>query len=359
MNDLIENDSQQKISPWEKPGGTLGLIVVGGAIAGGCILLYKILPFLITLTTNILTLAMLVGVLALIAFLISDKRFRKTVSMVYFMIMRKITGLVIEIDPIAIVEQKVKEMKEKIQVIEKQMGNIRGLILQNDRRVKNKKAELEKQLGMLKQYEQRNMLDRAKITERQVVRLQAAVERQTKRLEDSQKWMEILKQLKERADLVVIDTENEVNDRKEEYESIKAQHKAFSSIMSIIKGNPDDLEDFTRAMDYMAHDISMRLGEMSNVIDETGGLLSQISVEDGVTSDKAKELLQKYENEGIDGLFAKSNSEVKKAKLENNSQQMFNIGDLNNGSYEEQVPIEVVDTNSSNSKQIPKRSYFD
>lgn len=359
MNDLIETGSQQKISPWEKPGGTLGLIVAGGAIAGGCILLYKILPFLITLTTNILTLAMLVGVLALIAFLISDKRFRKTASMVYFMIMRKITGLVIEIDPIAIVEQKVKEMKEKIQVIEKQMGNIRGLIIQNDRRVKNKKAELEKQLGMLKQYEQRNMLDRAKITERQVVRLQAAVERQSKRLEDSQKWMEILKQLKERADLVVIDTENEVNDRKEEYESIKAQHKAFSSIMSIIKGNPDDLEDFTRAMDYMAHDISMRLGEMSNVIDETGGLLSQISVEDGVTSDKAKELLQKYENEGIDGLFAKSNSEVRKAKLEDNSQQMFNIGDLNNSKYEEQVPIEVGETNSSNSKQIVKRSYFD
>lgn len=357
----MTTNSQQKISPWEKPGGTLGLIVAGCAVASCAILLYKILPFLITMTTNILTLGMLVAVLAGIAFLISDKRFRKTVSMVYFLIMRKITGLIIEIDPIAIVEAKVKEMKEKIMVIEKQMGNIKGLITQNQRRVDDKKSELEKQLGMLKQYEQRNMMDRAKITERQVVRLQGAVERQTKRLEDSKKWMEILKQLKERADLVVVDTENEVNDRKEEYESIKAQHKAFSSIMSILKGNPDDLEDFTHAMDFMAYDISMRLGEMSNVIDETGGLLSQISVEDGVTSEKAAELLRKYENEGIDGLFSGSNADSYKVKAIENNKAAFDMGQfagVDTRSYENQVAIEVKDSEDNGELVKVQRKYF-
>ena len=146
MSELIQlntNSSQNKISPWEKPGGTLGMIVAGGALAGGVILLYKILPFLITLTTNILTLGILTAVLAGIAFLISDKKFRKAVSMIYFLIMRKITGLIIEIDPIAIVESKVKEMKAKINTIEKQIGNIRGLITQNSRRVESKKEDLE------------------------------------------------------------------------------------------------------------------------------------------------------------------------------------------------------------------------
>lgn len=354
MNELMTTKPQQKISPWEKPGGTLGLVVAGGALAGGVILLYKIIPFLITLTTNILTLGMLVAVLSGIAFLISDKRFRKTVSMVYFLIMRKITGLIIEIDPIAIVEAKVREMREKIVVIEKQMGSIRGLIMQNERRVETKKSELETQLGYLKRYEQENKLDRAKITERQVVRLQAAVERQTKRLEDSKKWLEILKQLEERADLVVIDTENEVNDRKEEYESIKAQHKAFSSIMSIIKGNPDDLEDFTHAMDFMAYDISMRLGEMSNVIDETGGLLSQISVEDGVMSDRAAELLRKYENGGIESLFAKSNTEQYNVQSLEHKRALF---DLDTQHYEQQVAIEVNEGASEEPKKL-QRKYF-
>lgn len=348
MNDLMVLNSEKKISSWDKPGGTLGLIVAGLAAGGGAILLYNILPWLITLTTNIITLGMLVAVLAGIGFLISDKRFRKTVSMVYFLIMRKITGIIIEIDPIAIVESKVKEMKEKIRVIEKQIGNINGLIIQNKRRVETKKEELKKQLAFLKEYENMHMTDRAKVTERQVVRLQSAVERQSKRLEDSKLWAEILKKLKERADLVVVDTENEVNDRKEEYESIKAQHKAFSSIMSIIKGSPDDLEDFTRAMDFMAYDISMRLGEMSNVIDETGGLLSQISVEDSVTSKKAAKLLQKYEEEGIEGLFSSSNTEKYKIKAIEQQNQLFSVN------YEEQIPIEV-----KTAEKVPlKRNYF-
>ena len=71
-----------------------------------------------------------------------------------------------------------------------------------------------------------------------------------------------------------------------------------------MKGDPDQMEDFTRAMDFMAYDITQKLGEMSNVIDETGGLLSQFAIEEGVASKKADELLRRYESHGIDGLFS-------------------------------------------------------
>ena len=81
-NSLTSINMENKVSPWEKPGGTLGMIVAGLAIGGGCIVLYKILPFLISLTTNLLTLTLLVGALAGIGFLITNKRFRQTCSMV-------------------------------------------------------------------------------------------------------------------------------------------------------------------------------------------------------------------------------------------------------------------------------------
>lgn len=309
MNTLISNNNvENKVSPWEKPGGTLGMIVAGLAAGGGCIVLYKILPFLISLTTNLLTLSLLVLALAAIGFLVTNKRFRQTCSMVYFMVMRKITGLIIEIDPIAIVENKVKEMKKKILDIEKQMGSLNGLNKQNERKVEEKKRQLQKQIDLLNEYNKVNKRAEAGVAERQAVRLKGSIERQLKRLEDSKKWYEILKSLKHFAELTVLDTENEVNDRKEEFESIKAQHKAFSSIMSIMKGDPDQMEDFTRAMDFMAYDITQKLGEMSNVIDETGGLLSQFAIEDGVASKKANELLQQYEANGIEGLFNSFNN---------------------------------------------------
>lgn len=295
--------TDKKVSPWQKPGGTLGMIVAGVAIAGGVILINKILPFLISLTTNILTLTLLVIALAAIAFLITNKQFRKAFSMAYFIIMRKITGLIIEIDPIAIVERKISEMKSKIIEIQKNMGSLNGLIQQNERRLSDKKDDLEHNLSLLEEYKRLGKKADASVIEKQVVRLKSTIQRQIKRVDDSKKWYEILKQLKHAAELTVQDTENEVTERKEEFESIKAQHKAFSSIMSIMKGNPDQMEDFTRAMDFMAFDITQKLGEMSNVIDETGGLLAQISVEEGVSSKKADELLSQYEKYGIEGIF--------------------------------------------------------
>lgn len=304
MDNVPSMENGVKMSPWQKPGGTLGMIIAGVAIAGGVILLSKILPFLIALTTNILTLAMLVGVLILIAFLVTNKQFQKVFSMSYFIIMRKITGAIIVIDPIAIVERKLSEMRSKIVEIEKHMSSLNGLNQQNNRRLEDKKNELEKNMGYLEEYKRQGKIAEASVVEKQVIRLKSAIERQLKRLADSKKWYEILKQLKRAAQLTVQDTENEVNDRKEEFEAIKVQHKAFSSIMSIMKGNPDQMDDFTRAMDFMAFDITQKLGEMSNVIDETGGLLAQISVEDGVSSRKADELLSQYEKYGIDGMFA-------------------------------------------------------
>lgn len=301
---IVVHGMDKQVSPWEKPGGTLGMIVAGLSVGGGCIILYKILPFLINLTTNLLTLTFLVGALCAIGFLITNQRFRQTCSTVYFMIMRKITGFIIEIDPIAIVEKKVQEMKKKIIEIDRQMGSLNGLNKQNERKIDDKKEQLQKQIDLLNEYNKLNKRAEAGVAERQAVRLQSAIERQIKRLEDSKKWYEILKSLKHAAELTVLDTENEVNDRKEEFESIKAQHKAFSSIMSIMKGDPDQMEDFTRAMDFMAYDITQKLGEMSNVIDETGGLLSQFAVEEGVASKKADELLRRYEEKGIDGLFS-------------------------------------------------------
>ena len=58
--------------------------------------------------------------------------------------------------------------------------------------------------------------------------------------------------------------------------------------MSIMKGDPDQMEDFTRAMDPLWHMILHRnLVKCLMLIDETGGLLSQFAIEEGVASKKS------------------------------------------------------------------------
>ena len=74
--------------------------------------------------------------------------------------------------------------------------------------------------------------------------------------------------------------------------------------MSIVKGNPDEVALFNNAMDYMAQDISNKLGEMEFVIDSAGGLMDQYEMGKTLSSKKANEIISKYDQYGIEGVLA-------------------------------------------------------
>ena len=310
MNNGSLIKSGDKISNWDKPGGTLGMIIAAIAICG---IAYVILPYLVTITWNLVSIALGVCILIALYWLFTDKTISRVVSTMYFMLMRKITGLIIEIDPIAIVEQRILDMKKKIQQISKTMGDLRGLIRGNETKLKEKQEDYANQMERISICEKNGDKAKGQVARNQAVRLDGVIKAQKERLANSKKWYEVLTKLEEMANLTVEDTENEVAIRKEEFESIKAQHKAFKSVMSIMKGDPDDMAMFQSAMDFMANDINAKLGEMEHVLDSTGGLLAQYSLDNEVTNSKADALLKKYEEFGVDGMFVnfKSN-EIKK-----------------------------------------------
>lgn len=315
MNDLmIQNGMDNQLSNWKKPGGTLGKIVAGLGIGGGIYLLSKALPFLIGVTTNLLHLTVLLVSLFAIIALISSKKFRKVFSLAYFMVMRKITGIFIETDPIAIVEHHLKEMKDKCIEITENLSKLQGYNVRCKNRLDEKKHNLELEIKKSKLYREKGMQSEATVSDRQIDRLARSIENQSTRLEQSLKWHKILMELRRVAVLTVTDTENEVMDRKEEYEAIKAQHKAFKSIMSLVRGDHDDLDTFNRAMDFMAEDIANKLSEMSIVMEETGGVISMVEADDWLAAEKATAIIEKFEKNGIEGLFSNHSFQTVKVK---------------------------------------------
>jgi hypothetical protein len=317
----VQNGKSNVLSNWDKPGGTTAKIFLGLLIGGGLIVLYKILPWLITLASNIITLLLLCAAIAAIIFLLTDKNVRRIVSVSYFMLMRKLTGLLIEIDPIAIVERRIQEMKVKIQEISKIMGNLKGLIIKNETTIANKKKELEENVLRVKEYETRGEKGKSQVANNQVKRLKEIVESYIAYNSQSQKWYEIMKKLEEMANLTVLDTENEVAFRKEQFKLVKEQHKAFKSVMNILKGGDlDEMQMFVDAMDFMANDISMKLGEMEDVINSAGGLLDEYDVNKGIANKQAMDIVKRYDEFGIDGMFEAFKGKELPAGLDNKIQ---------------------------------------
>ena len=220
-------------------------------------------------------------------------------------------------------------MNNKIQEITDNMGKLRGLIDKSEKRIQDKKKQCDHDFQLLNKYKETGKAQDAAVYERQVARLTEVIKNSEVRLIQSKQWYEIMGKLKHQAELTVLDATNEVNERVEEWEMIKAQHKAFTSIVGIINGKDDQFSLFTRAMDHMADDISQKLGEMSFIIEETGGLMSKIDMDNLVMSDKANALLAQYNSGGLDavllGSFAKQpiehtpaeNVEFKEAEFTN------------------------------------------
>lgn len=305
----IVNVAKNTVSKWEKPGGTTGMIVLGVVVGAIAINITPIMNFIAAACASTLSAIGMAAALFLVLYCLFDPRIRNIGSTIYFMIMRKIEGLLVDYDPISIVKRKIMQMNNKIQEITDNMGKLRGLIDKSEKRIQDKKKQCDHDFQLLNKYKEAGKAQDAAVYERQVTRLTEVIKNSEARLIQSKQWYEIMGKLKHQAELTVLDATNEVNERVEEWEMIKAQHKAFTSIVGIINGKDDQFSLFTRAMDHMADDISQKLGEMSFIIEETGGLMSKIDMDNLVMSDKANALLAQYNSGGLDavllGSFAK------------------------------------------------------
>lgn len=325
----IVNVTKNTVSKWEKPGGTTGMIVLGVVVGAIAINITPIMNFIAAACASTLSAIGMAAALFLVLYCLFDPRIRNIGSTIYFMIMRKIEGLLVDYDPISIVKRKIMQMNNKIQEITDNMGKLRGLIDKSEKRIQDKKKQCDHDFQLLNKYKETGKAQDAAVYERQVTRLTEVIKNSEARLIQSKQWYEIMGKLKHQAELTVLDATNEVNERVEEWEMIKAQHKAFTSIVGIINGKDDQFSLFTRAMDHMADDISQKLGEMSFIIEETGGLMSKIDMDNLVMSDKANALLAQYNSGGLDavllGSFAKQpiehtpaeNVEFKEAEFTN------------------------------------------
>jgi hypothetical protein len=311
-------------SPWEKPGGTLAKITLVGLIGLAGFALYKYLPFLISLTENLITLAALVGVLALIAFLVMNDKSRNFFKNLYFVIMRKLTGLIVEIDPIAIVKGKIKEMKNRLVKIDEGISKMRGLHVKNERALETNKRDLEESLKKLKILQQQGKTEEGGLLQRHIAQLDESVKKRTLNFEKSKQMIDILSKVKKSAEIKVKYTEEEIKLKEEDYELMKANHKALSSIKSLINPQTDDA--FDMAMEKMDTDITTYIGEMDEFLES--GVIDEINLDNALSGVKAQAILDKYNNGGFDAILGENKAVVMRdnnyAKLQEASNKLTN-----------------------------------
>ncbi|MDH5397225.1 MAG: hypothetical protein OEX02_03715 [Cyclobacteriaceae bacterium] len=293
---------EQQFNPksfWEKPEGKTGILTLGLLGAGGLYLLYKILPYLISIAENTLYLGILLAAIAGLVYIALDPKFRNLIFYMYKSIMRWVTGLFIQIDPIGILKSYVDDLKDNLRKMNKQISLLRGQMRKLKDIMRDNEKSIHDNLKLASQAKEKDKKAIMILKSRKAGRLKES----NLRLDELYTKMEILyrvlAKMYENSAIMVEDIQDQVAVKEQERSAIRASHSAMKSAMNIISGNNDKREMFDRALEAIADDVSMKIGEMERFMEMSSSFMESIDLQNGVFEEEGLELLEKWEKEGV------------------------------------------------------------
>ncbi len=285
-------------SYWSKPEGVTSLLFLGAA--GAAVLYYwnKIAGFLIEVTQNTLYLGFLMAILAVVIFLLTSKDVRTAVFFLFKTLMRKITGLIIKLDPIAIMKIYIDDLKDKREKMQGQINTLAGQLVklnkninENNEQIKQKFAEANKASTML---DRPGMKETASLATIEGAGLQEMNEKLFPLQRNMKTVLEFMEKVNKSADYIIKETEIKVKLKEAEYRIVKESSNALRTAVSIFKGNPDKKFYFDESMEYIQDDMSQKLGEMKRAMDLSLDFINGVDVQNGLLSDKGQAMLEAY-----------------------------------------------------------------
>jgi phage shock protein A len=329
---------------FERPEGTTGLAFIGAGIALTCIIGYYFLPVVIVILTNIIWASILGAIVCGGIALALNDNVRFLVSSAFQSAMRFITGLFIAIDPIGILKNYLKQMKDRLVKIEKHIIELTGQIRSLESNIINRTENVKNFMKLAKAAKDRGQTDRAGLEANKAAREKDFVDKLTVTLTKMEEVQKILSKMKQNLNYLYEDTEHNITIREAEYNSIQASYKALKGAEALIEGDKAKAL-FEQAMEYTANDIAEKLGEMDRFMDTSKDFMMTMDLQNAVFNEDGLELLAQWEkngsaildyeknrgkirvdntnNSGILSPLEQAQAETEQAEIEANSESQF------------------------------------
>ncbi len=319
MTDL--QPSQPK-SFWQRPEGVTGgvfMVAILGAAA------YFLLPILATIVWSTVNLAIGLGVLAAIIFMVLDPKMRNLVWYMYKSVMRSITGMFVQIDPIGILKSYIEDLKDSLGKMNTQISSLKGQMYKLAEMIKQNQRDIQNNLGMANKAKEVGRDSIMVLKARKAGRLQES----NLKLDDLYKRMEILyrvlTKMYENSEIMLEDLSDQVVVKEQEYKAIKASHSAMRSAQAILTGNSDKKYMYDMALEAMANDVGQKVGEMERFMDMSKNFMDSIDLQNGVFEEEGMQLLEKWEKEGASMLLGNDKGKIIAKANSNNSSDVLDL----------------------------------
>ncbi len=288
-------DGQDLKSFWGKPEGKATLLLLAGV---GCVVFYfwgLIVPFVVATLANTLYAGILFGVIALLVFLLTNKQVRTMVWYLWRTFMRFMVGLVIQIDPIAILKSYIADLEDKARTLFNKISELAGAEEKLGAKIRKNDEDADTELQTASKAKSMGKADAAQLHAMKAAGLKSMNEKLLPLYGNMQRLHAFLDRAYKASDLVVRQAKIQVELKEAEYDAIKTGSKALRSAMSVFKGDPDKRAMFEQSIDYINDDMAKKVGEMKRIMEFSAEFIDNADIETGVSSDKGMALLDDYE----------------------------------------------------------------
>lgn len=287
---------------WARPEGKTGMIILGLIAAGVLWNIGIIIPFVLSMMIDLFHIALLaIGTVAILFVLLS-----KRTRLVFRLLSRWLTGLVIEIDPIGILKDKLAQARKRRDEMNDQIGSVRGSVQTlKDILGKNKQTiqqdlaiaeEAKKRSANAKEpAEQLRMKYEVQLRTNEIGRMERSNESYQALLQKISELYERLTKMAAGVDFFIADLEGTVREEEIKYKTINKVSSAFGKAMSIIRGSADEQDVYEQTLEYLADQASMKLGQIDDFTRLSQHFMDSMDLQNGVMDTKAAKELDAYE----------------------------------------------------------------
>ncbi len=287
-----------KQSFWNRPEGVAGALLI---IALGVVVVANINPvleFLIRLTQNTISLIVSGVVLAGLIFLLTSRDIRTGLFFLFKTLSRNLAGIVVKLDPIAIMKIYVDDLKQKRAQMNGQIDRLQGQLVKlnrtisdNNEQIKQKFAEANKANSIA---DRPGMRESAQLATIEGAGLQEMNQKLMPLQQNMQTVLAFMEKVNTSADYIIKETEIKVRLKETEYKIVRESSNALRTAVSIFKGNPDKKFYFDQSMEYIQDDMSQKVGEMKRAMDLSMDFINGVDIQNGILTDKGQAMLDAY-----------------------------------------------------------------
>ena len=314
------------------------MIAMGAAGLGSLFLLNSWLPAIntflgmaISAVGKGIVLTGLLGVLAVILYVLFNKRFQTLCKFVFMSAMRKITSVFIETDPIGIMRGYLTTLKDKKANLDAQKGQLSGQIRVTEEAIAANASEAKNAIATMQVARDKGKGNVMQVNARNAERLQEFNVRLSSTLSKMKMIYTALGKYSEATETILEDIANEIRMREKERKLGLTTSSAISSAKAILQGAGLEKELYDEALEYLIDDFGMRMGEIDDFMSSSQTIMDGIDMQNGVWEAKALAKLEAFES--TDSLVL---GDKKRLMLENQgSEAMF----VSNFTSPQSVPV--------------------